>query len=145
MQGKLLKLQRGLSLIIVVFILVALSILASSMVQVLAVNSESVAREVLSARAFMAAESGAQRLLNEISNGTEADCATTANTEEAPPVSPASFPALEGCGDVTLTCKYVENVPVGSADIYYSISSLGVCGPLGDRASRRVEVQAKNI
>ena len=128
------KSQAGVSLIIVVFIIVALSILASSLVQLLTASSDSVAREVLSARALMAAESGAQRLLNDIYVNGQGACVN----------SNYSFSALSGCGNVAFTCASVQ-VPAVSGDIYYTIESTGVCGPAGDQASRTIEVQAKNI
>lgn len=131
------KKQQGVSLIVVVFILVSLSILASALVQVLTASNDSVAREVLSARAFLAAESGAQRMLNEIYEGNESDCDT--------PSPQYLFPALEGCATVAVVCTLIDDVPVGSPNIYYTITSTGQCGPIGERASRTVEVQAKNI
>ncbi|WP_019528128.1 pilus assembly PilX family protein [Dasania marina] len=126
------KAQQGISLIIVVFILVALSILAAAMVQVLTASSASVAREVLSARAFMAAESGAQRMLNDIS--------TTGKNACAAPFS-FTFLALEGCGVVEGECIFREI----AGDIYYTITSEGVCGPATEQAFRSIEVQAKNL
>jgi MSHA biogenesis protein MshP len=143
MQKKSPQSQQGLSLIIVVFILVALSILASAMVQVLTASSEAVAREVLSARAFMAAESGAQRLLNEISSLDKTACADNNNVYKEHTFT--DFSALQGCGNVVVNCKYIEDVPVGSSDIYYTINSAGKCGPIGEEASRKIELQAKNI
>ncbi|MCR8923056.1 hypothetical protein NO559_09755 [Dasania sp. GY-MA-18] len=130
--------QRGISIIIVVFILVALSILAAAMVQVLTASSDSVAREVLSARAFMAAESGAQRMLNNISTGTKTACADSNNSAKN---FSFTFSGFQGCAAVTGDCIYRE---IG-AEIYYTVTSTGVCGPTDDEASRTIEVQAKNI
>ena len=132
------KSQQGISLIIVVFILVALSILAAAMVQVLTASSASVAREGLSARAFMAAESGAQRMLNDISTTDKNACAAVNNT--AYPFS-FTFSALEGCGAVEGECIFREI----AGDIYYTITSEGVCGPAIEQAFRSIEVQAKNL
>lgn len=126
--------QRGLSLILVVFIIVALSVLATALVQILSASYDSVAREVLSARALMAAESGAQRMLNAIHEGDETDCINTSY----------NFPALSGCGEVTLTCTWVQ-LPAGTGVFYYNLESTGVCGPAAEQASRTIEVQAKNL
>lgn len=137
------KQQTGLSLLLVIFILVALSVLATALVQILAVSGDAVAREVLSARALMAAESGAQRKLNQIAtNGVGACSATGPSVEED---DTYDFDALAGCGTVSLTCRYETNIPVGSSNVYYFISSKGQCGPVGERATRTIEVQAKNI
>lgn len=135
------KKQAGLSLVLVVFVLVALSVLAAALVQLLTVNSIAVANEVLSARAFLAAESGAQRLLNEIHLGSETDCASAAGVVEN---HSYTFSQLVGCESVEVACSYVQ-LPVTSGDIYYTLESFGRCGPVGQEASRAIEVQAKNI
>ncbi len=125
----MMKNQQGVSLILVIFIIVVLSMLGAAMLKVMSVGSDAVAREVLSTRALHAAESGAQAQLSEIFvvGGT---CPMT-----VPP-----FTALKGC-TVAIECS---SLPVGGTN-YYSIVSKGRCGPVGDQAVRRVEVQAKDV
>ena len=135
--------QQGVSLIITTFIIVGLSILAAALVQILTASSDAVAREVLSARAFFAAESGAQRMLNEIYQGDESNCADAVNTPKTHTYN--DFDALSGCGGVVVVCSYIDNTPALSTNVYYTITSAGVCGPVAEQASRSVEVQAKNI
>ena len=122
--------EQGLSLVLVVFSILLLAILGSAMVQLMTVNSDSVAREVLSARAFMAAESGAQREISAIWQG--GGCAGQHGL---------SFPALAGCADTQVTC----NVVTVNGSQYYTIVSEGSCGPAGDAATRIIEVQARDI
>ena len=50
--------QKGIALIIALFVLIVVAGLATSMIRVLQIADDSVAREVLSSRALMAAESG---------------------------------------------------------------------------------------
>ena len=132
------KSQQGLSLVIAVFILVALALLGAAMINILAGGTASVAREVISTRALFAAESGAQRKLNEIfyasGSVTPGQCTPTTYT------GVSAFGGLFGCGDVSVDCSYV------TIDItnYYTITSTGSCGPADAPAVRAVLVQAKD-
>lgn len=126
------KQQRGVSLVVAIFILVVLSMLGAALMNIISAGSESVAREVLSSRALMAAESGAQRMLSVIYEGDNTDCINQ---------PPYTFVAFAGCGNVQVNCSVVSV----SGDFYYTIESTGVCGPVAEQASRIIEVQAKNI
>lgn len=123
--------QQGLSMMLVIFIILALSLLAAAMVQLLTANQDSVVREVLSSRALLAAESGAQRLLADIHTLGQSQCVDKTYT----------FVALQGCETVSIRCSVVSH----ASDVFYTIESAGVCGPAGEQASRTVTVQAKNI
>jgi MSHA biogenesis protein MshP len=127
------KAQQGLSLVLVIFILVVLSLLGTAMLRMLSVSSDAVAREVLATRALHAAHSGVQAKLREIFVDRQL-CDTS---------SPA-FTALQGCTVTIESCSTLE-VPVGSGVNYYTIVSKGSCGPAGEQAVRRVEVQAKDL
>ncbi len=128
------KKQRGLSLVLVIFMLVVLGMLGAAMLRMMSVSSDSVAREVLSIRALHTAESGAQRKLSEIftTGSAAANCI---------PSGSYSFPALAGCSATEVSCRYKTIGPVN----YYTIESTGKCGPTGDWAVRKVKVQAKDI
>lgn len=127
------KKQQGLSLVMVIFIIVVLSMLGAAMLRIMAVSSDSVAREILSTRALHAAESGVQAKLSDIFlNGNPCSTSTPA------------FTALQGCTVTIETCSSID-VPMGSGVNYYTIVSVGRCGPAGDQAVRRVEVQAKDV
>jgi MSHA biogenesis protein MshP len=128
--------QQGFSVVMAVFIIVVLGMLAAAMIKFLAAGSESVAREIISARALMAADSGAQRTLNAIfpPGGVTDTSACGLNNY--------TFNGLEGCSNVAVavTCNFVTVDAVN----YFTIRSEGRCGPLSDQAVRVVEVQAKD-
>lgn len=129
------KQQRGISLIMSMFILVVMSLLGAAMINIMAGGGDSVAREVISTRALFAAESGAQRMLNNIfvRDGTvnPDNCFS----------QPLVFSGLEGCAAVEVDCSYVIVNNIN----FYSISSTGSCGPVAEPAVRVVEVQAKDV
>lgn len=132
------KKHQGFSVIMAVFIIVVLSMLAAAMLKITSAGSESVAREIISARALMAAESGAQWKLNKIFPPG----GVTDRDECLNPTPYPSFGGLEGCSNVSVevTCTVVTVPPVN----YFTITSQGSCGPIGDAAVRVVEVQARD-
>ncbi|MEE8057807.1 MAG: hypothetical protein V3T17_08235 [Pseudomonadales bacterium] len=136
--------QQGLSLILAIFVLVVLSMLGAAMMNILASGSDSVAREVLATRALLAAESGAQQMLNTIfpPGGTidPNDCDSIPG-DGSPEVHPFPLAGLFGCSGAEVTCAYTT---IGAAH-YYTIISTGSCGPANDLAVRVIEVQAKDI
>ena len=100
-------------------------------------GAESVAREIISARALMAAESGAQRKLNEIFPPGGAT-----DTSRCVADTPYTFGGIEGCSNtsVSVACQFAV---VDSVN-YFTVNSTGRCGPLSEQAVRIVEVQAKD-
>ena len=142
--------QRGASLLMAVFIIVVLALLAAAMMNILAGGTDSVAREVISTRALFAAESGAQRKLNEIfppgsSASVSTACAAIAGAANSQltrynAANGNAFVGLTGCSDVSVSCYYLLIDTVN----YYFINSVGTCGPNGEPAVRVVEVQAKD-
>lgn len=121
--------QRGASLVLATFVLVVLGLLATVMINLLTAGTDSVAREVLSTRALLAAESGVQAKLNEIFIGG-GGCGSTGFT----------IAGLPGCTSTITSCNVVT---VNSIN-YYTIVSEGRCGPTGEPAVRQIEVQAKD-
>lgn len=131
--------QRGLSLVIAIFILVVLSLLGAAMINILSIGTESVAREVLSTRALFAAESGAERKLNEIFNpGGSVEPGECTNETYAQ----ADLGGIQGCADLSVVISCVL-VPVNGIN-YFTITSEASCGATGSAAVRRVQVQASD-
>lgn len=139
--------QRGVSLVIAIFILVVLSLLGAAMINILSAGGESVAREVLSTRALFVAESGAQRALNQIfppgsSVGQTAVCDTLDASAVDYPA--AALAGIQGCSTLQaeIDCSWAN--PTGSTVNYFTITSTGTCGPSGSAAVRVVEIQARD-
>lgn len=133
--------QHGLSLVIAIFILVILSLLGAAMINILSAGTESVAREVLSTRALFAAESGAQRKLNEIfdpGGAVQPDlCANVSDT-----YTQVDLDGIQGCStlEVVVDCAraFVNDIN------YFTITSEASCGPADSPAVRRIQVQASD-
>lgn len=130
--------QRGVSLIIAVFILVVLSLLGAALINILSAGGESVAREVLSTRALFVAESGAQRKLGEVfPPGAATNAAACA-------ASNYNWPGIEGCSSVSASVSCTPLPVPGSSTSYFRIVSTGRCGPSGSEAVRVIEIQARD-
>ena len=86
----------------------------------------------------MAAESGAQRNLNEIF--TPGAVVNTVECQTARAYS--GLAGLAGCSNISVTvdCSFVTVNAVN----YFTLTSEGRCGPVADQAVRVVEVQAKD-
>ena len=138
MQHRGLHSQRGVSIIMAIFVLVVLSFLAGAMFNLLAAGNDSVAREVISTRALFAAESGAQRRLNEIFQGGAA-CGTCSGGGTTSNYGGGGN-WYDSCSASVTCCTYNP----GNGVTYYELASTGSCGPAGDRAIRTVEVQARD-
>lgn len=133
--------QRGVSIVLSIFILLLLSSLGAAMVQLLTANTMSVAMEVLSARAFLAAQSGIQFQLNVIVGDQNANCTNASVSHEH------TFLSLTGCDpvEVKVACDPLNASPSPGDVVHFWITAAGFCGPDGYQASRQVEVQAKFI
>lgn len=131
------KYQSGVSLVLAIFIIVVLSLLAAAMLRTMSAGTENVAREVLSTRAFLSAESGAQMRLNELFMGGVACTASCA----APAVrNYGGTTAWLNCSAQVSCCRYNP----GTGDNYYKLESIGRCGPASDPAVRVVDVRARD-
>lgn len=141
--------QLGASIPAAIFVLVVVAMLGSAMVKILNQGQQSIAREVLSMRALMAAESGAERGLTEVLEVNPAACTGTMLN---PPASLTSLsidwsmvaPGMASC-DVQVSCglTQLDSDNDGTLENYYTLRSTGACGPPSDRAFRIVEVQAR--
>jgi MSHA biogenesis protein MshP len=123
------KTQRGVSLIIVLFLLVVVSLLAVSLAQLNRGGSIAVAQEIQSTRALYAAESGAQIAAMRIFpiNSTPTLC----------PGFTQAFTAsgLNGCS-ATITCFSVNT----AGKTIYTVTSDGICVTGNDRGRRKITV-----
>jgi MSHA biogenesis protein MshP len=131
------KKAQGFSIIMAVFILVVLSLLAAAMMSIMSAGSDSVAREVLSSRAFMAAQSGAERKLSEIFPAS-----APINTAQCQATTYTDFNGLAGCSNASVVVQC--NIVTVNAVNYFTVTSEGRCGPNAEPAVRVVEVQAKD-
>lgn len=126
--------QRGFSLVMAIFVIVVMSLLGAALNNILSAGSDSVAREVVSARALMAAESGAQRKLNEVFPPGGATVIGNCNA------TTYVMSGLFACTDVAVSCDLVTIDGVN----YITLQSIGRCGPTSDLAVRVIDVQAKD-
>lgn len=128
--------QRGVSLIMVLFLLVIVSLLAAAMARLNQGGSNAVSIEIQSTRALFAAESGAQRAamqLFPIGGGTPGCGGVT---------TPVNFPAggLGNCS-ANLVCTWSD----AAGRRVYTITSEGVCGAGDDFARRSITVGLWNL
>jgi len=127
--------QQGISLAFLLFAIIIVSLLAAALMRINNQSNISVAQQVISTRAFFAAESGAhlQALAVFPVSGGAGICAsqTYAMTAEG----------LNGCS-ATTNCN---SVTIDAVD-YYQITSQGQCNighPL--QATRTIEIRLKNV
>lgn len=125
--------QHGFSLPVAIFILVIMALLGAGIVSIMQSSQESTATEVLSTRAFFAAESGAQVALGQLFDlsGGAVNCA-------------ASYPAIDfnatglgGCS-ASATCS---SSGIGTKT-YFTITSTGSCNVSGYSAVREIQIMA---
>jgi MSHA biogenesis protein MshP len=127
--------QKGISMAFLLFTIVIVSLLAAALMKLNSQSGLSVAHQVISTRAFFAAESGAnlQALSIFPVSGGAVNCSNqTFNF---------TTPGLEGCS-ATTTC----NARVVNSVTFYQVQSRGVCNagqPL--QATRTVEVRLKDL
>ena len=114
--------QRGFSIVLALFIILVGGLLAGALININSISADSVAREVLSSRALLAAESAAQRAAQgALSPGGV--CAI------------ANWNVSAGCAAST-----VCNSTTVAGDVYTTITATGNCGVGNNLAVRRVEV-----
>lgn len=126
--------SRGFSLPVAVFILVIMALIGTALVNLMQSSHTALGQEVLSTRAFYAAESGAQYALGQIFplNGGAAHCAS--------PYPAINYNAadLNGCS-ATVSCA---SNTIGTAT-YYTLTSTGSCVFAATSATRRIELMAQ--
>lgn len=132
--------QQGSSIVMAIFVLLVVGLLGGAMVNLLNQSEEGVAREVVSMRALMAAESGAERGLQRALN-VAGSCVGSGVTLQ--PMLSWNFTGNNGLQD----CSAAISCAVQSINglNYYTIKSHGECGPAGGRAHRIIQLQAQSI
>ena len=146
--------QQGSSLVIAIFILVVMLLLGVALTRVLSTSSETIAYEVVGARAYQAANIGLQRRLTELFPLNET--ANYCNGDDIAGVDPdgnaivinndyltsiSSVPGLNTCQVVEMQCTDFKVDDV----VYYRLTSTGQCGVGDDTVSRVVEVEARSL
>ncbi|MBW8189448.1 MSHA biogenesis protein MshP [Neiella marina] len=130
-----------------IFVLVVLSLLAASLINVVSDSSRTVAVEVYGTRALMAAQSGADLALVSLfplTNGAGAGCDAVPNSDNS---RFEGQPGLNGCS-ASVTCGE-QLLPGGGADVLYTITSTGFCqagtGQETIRVERVIELEARGV
>lgn len=133
--------QAGFSLPVAIFVLVLLSLLGAAMTRMLATGAQSVGFEVLSTRAFYAAESGAQWGMNTLFPPVSNPAGTCFAQQDLN----FSTSGLAGCSaQVTCAGPVVVANAGGATSTQFRISSRGTCGSGTDTTTRVIEVGAQN-
>ncbi|MDX1588761.1 MAG: hypothetical protein R3296_07460 [Oleiphilaceae bacterium] len=122
--------QQGAGLPLAIFLITVMALIVATIAQLQQTSGETAALDILSGRAFYAAESGAQLAMTEVL------------PDEDSLVCPLdrdygfTRSGLRGCeAQVTVVCEGDEPIA--------RITSVGRCGSGPDRASRRVEVKVQ--
>ena len=131
------KFQQGSSLVIAIFIIVVMSLLGATLLEMMTNNEEDYAYEVLGTRAYNAAQTGVQRKLQQIFQ-----LGVTSNVNECIAVE-FDLSAIDGLNqcEAIVTCTSIEHDDVN----YFTVKSTGQCNINGETTSRMVEVQAKSF
>ena len=127
--------QRGFSLPVAIFILVIMALIGTALVNLSQSSHQALSQEVMSTRAFYAAESGAQFALSQLFplNGAAATCS-------APyPTVNMTATGLDGCSAV-VNCS---SNTIGT-NTYYTLTSTGSCSFITTSATRQIELMAKS-
>ncbi|MCK7544291.1 hypothetical protein MLC59_08930 [Marinobacter bryozoorum] len=133
---RFLQKQQGAGLPVALFIITVLALLVVAMAQLQQRSGDALDLQILSQRAFMAAESGAQVAVTDVLHEGRSCDATWEITY--------SGPGLTGCRAV-LSCGTtdVSDVGGGGGNTLYQFVSTGICGGGAEQASRKVEVRVR--
>lgn len=128
--------QRGAGLPIAIFVITVLALTVAGMAQLQQSTGLAVSQQILSQRAFFAAESGAQAAVTQALHGSGcASVPAALNFTEA---------ALDSCS-ATLSCSAVQaDISGGPApETIYTLVSTGRCGVGSEQAERVIEVRVR--
>ena len=131
-----LKQQRGAGLPIAIFIITALALIVTSMAQQQESSGRAISQQILSQRAFYAAESGAQAAVTlALHGGGCASFPKSLSFDEA---------GLKNCSAI-LECSLVQaDIDGDSTDeTVFTLVSEGRCGSGAEETSRTVEVRVR--
>ncbi|MFT6840883.1 MAG: MSHA biogenesis protein MshP, partial [Candidatus Azotimanducaceae bacterium] len=123
--------QAGMGLVGVIFLIVVVALLVLAMTRMLEVDSKIYSYEILSLKAFYAAESGAQLGANRVFPPTGVSTCSAH-------VFTFTDPAMSSCV-ATVSCDTV-NV---SGQVFYTLESVGLCSAGDVEARRTVQVRLK--
>lgn len=129
--------QRGAGLPIAIFVITVLALIVTSMAQQQESAAAAVSQQILSQRAFYAAESGAQAGVTQALYG--GGCASVTAT----PIK-FSDAGLNSC-TASLSCAPVQADIEGSSGLetVFTLKSVGQCGSGAEAAFRTVEVRVR--
>ena len=122
--------QRGLGLMAAIFVITIMSVIVVGVSSLVVTSKESYGYEIMSVRAFLLAESGAQMALSHILIKNVGDCAGLAFQG-----SPAE---LQSCS-LAVVCPAVA---INGID-YFTIQSRATCGSGSDQAIRQLTLRAQ--
>lgn len=122
--------QRGIGLMAAIFLIVVVAVLVVAIARMVRTSSAAFAQDVMTHRAFLAAESGAQLGLNRVFAPSGVPACTAWSWDLAPV-------GLANCrADVACRSESVDGTP------YYTVESHGRCDAGGVVAERRLFVRA---
>ena len=132
-----LKYQRGVSLILVLFLIVVVSLLAAAMAQLNRGGSNAVGLEIQSTRALFAAESGAQiAAMKTFLIGGAPSGVNCGNFNQ-------NF-TVNGLNNCTASVICSGPATVNNINVY-TVQSTGTCGNGADYARRRIIVELRSL
>jgi MSHA biogenesis protein MshP len=123
--------QAGIGLPVAIFIITIMGLIAAAVNQMGETSSQGYIQNVLSTRAFYAAESGAQLRAQSVLSATPCNCGADLTYTFG-----ALVTGLNLCSAETSCTQFVAN-----AETYCTIESIGRCD--NSRAERTVEVRIK--
>lgn len=130
--------QQGSMLVISIFIIVVISMLAASLSRILSSTADSVANEVYSAKAYLAADSGMEYGIYKALDGTLL-CNTYPASAAASTFDVTGEAGLENCS-VSVACQTIY-LP-GNSEQHYLVST-GTCDGGKIVAQHEVEAEIK--
>ncbi|MEH6649048.1 MAG: hypothetical protein V7707_03370 [Motiliproteus sp.] len=128
--------QRGLGLMAAIFVITIMAVIVVGLSSLVVTSKESFGYEIMSVRAFLMAESGAQLAINHIfteAQGTATDCS---GIEALPASFGQRFP---GCEFEQVSCPLVT---IDNAD-YFTLTSRASCGSGTDQAIRSLTLRVQ--
>ncbi len=123
--------QTGIGLPVAIFIITIMSLIAVAVNQMGETSSHTYIQNVLSVRAFYAAESGAQLRAKNVLTATPCNCGADITYTFS-----ATITGLSLCSAATTCTSFIAN-----AETYCTIESIGRCD--SGRAQRSIEVRLK--
>lgn len=131
--------QRGNMIVMALFVIVVVSLLAATLINIISASSSSTIHQVYGLRAQQAAKSGIQELLSRSfpTDGSSVICNTTAN-------SGASFSNINGLRNCSYEARCTtQTISFSNVDHqYYKFSSTGSCLIDDNVVSRTLSVDA---